>query len=134
MGYVTIYNDVKEIRATEKLLDKLYDAAKLGLKGDSLALSAGIHPQQYKRLCEHDPQVELTVKKGKADAELEHARMLAQASLSGDAKATLAILQHVHGWENKAAQQQFGANGIQIVIGNVDASQPKLIEGTVVDG
>jgi hypothetical protein len=46
---------------------------------------------------------ELAEQKGRADSEKEAALLLRDAARSGDAKATLAILQHTHGWVAKQA-------------------------------
>lgn len=119
MKLTTIPNRVREVRATEKVLTDIYNAARVGLKGDSLALAAGLRPEEYRALVQLDPDVQLQVAKAKADAEMTHAYQLEKASLEGDVKATLAILQHVHGWESKAAAQSFGAGGITINIGEV---------------
>ena len=51
-------------QATEARLEKIYEAAKFGLKGDSLALAAGLTPAQYRRLSEFDPLVEMAEMKG----------------------------------------------------------------------
>ena len=93
--------EIREIRATEARLQQIYDAARLGLKGDSLALASGMLPVEYGRLCQLDPIAEMAAQKGKADAEMAHAGKLSEASMNGDAKASLAILQHVHGWTAK---------------------------------
>jgi len=100
---VSIPFTAREVRATEAVLDRVYAAAHKGMKGDSLALAAGLLPVEFRRLCELDPHVEMMALKGKADSELTHATKLHEASMMGDAKASLAILQHVHGW---AAKQQ----------------------------
>ena len=89
------------VKATERVLDAIYNAAYAGLKGDSLAVAAGLTPSQLNALCELDPAAKDHLQRGRADSELEHARMLAKASMEGDAKASLAILQHVHGWTAK---------------------------------
>ncbi len=89
------------IQATEARLNAVYEAALLGLKGDSLALAAGMLPVEYRQLCQFDPLVDLAAQKGKSDNELRAARKLNEASEAGDAKASLAILQHVHGWTAK---------------------------------
>ena len=123
MGYLSIPHEPRRLRATEAVLDRIYEAAKVGLKGDSLALASGMLPQEYRQLCELDPQALLAAQRGKADAELEHATMLAKASREGDAKASLAILQHIHGWQSKEVQSRFGEGGITIVIGTVEAPQ-----------
>ena len=86
------------IQATEARLDAIYKAASMGLKGDSLALASGMLPLEYRQLCQFDPLAELAAQKGKADNELRAAQKLNEASDQGDAKASLAILQHVHGW------------------------------------
>ena len=41
--------------------------------------------------------------KGRADGEITASRQLHQAAAEGDAKASLAILQNVHGWVAKQA-------------------------------
>ena len=108
------------IKATERVLDAVYNAAHAGLKGDRLAVVAGMTIGQYQQLCEFDPQVREHEIRGRADSELEHATMLAQASRAGDAKASLAILQHVHGW---TAKQQVEVQG------NVSMVLDQVLEG-----
>ena len=93
----------REVKATEARLNAIYDAAKLGLKGDSLALAAGMLPQEYRQLCQLDPIAEMAAMKGRADGEITASKQLHQAAAEGDAKASLAILQHVHGWVAKQA-------------------------------
>ena len=57
------------LRATEQRLDRIYDAARLGLKGDALALNAGMLPQEFRQLCEFDPRAALAGRKaGSAEA------------------------------------------------------------------
>ena len=41
--------------------------------------------------------------KGKADGEIEMAKILHEAALNGDAKMALEILKHQHGWVAKQA-------------------------------
>ena len=95
--------EARKVKATEARLNRIYDAAKLGLKGDSLAMAAGMLPTEYRQLCQLDPIAEVAALKGKADGEIEASRQLHQAAAEGDAKASLAILQHVHGWVAKQA-------------------------------
>ena len=92
-----------EVKATEARLNAIYEAAKLGLKNDTLALAAGMLPQEYRQLCQLDPIAEMAAMKGKADGEVTASQQLHQAAAEGDAKASLAILQHVHGWVAKQA-------------------------------
>ena len=62
---------IREVRATEATLNRIYESAKLGLKGDSLALASGLMPQEYRRLVELDSLAALAEQKGRADGELE---------------------------------------------------------------
>lgn len=91
------------IKATERRLEQVYAAAKQGLKGDSLAVAAGMLPIEFNRLKQMDPLVELAILKGRTDGEQEMATVLIAAAHQGDAKAALDVLKHVHGWS--AAQQ-----------------------------
>jgi hypothetical protein len=94
---------INEVRATEAVLNRIYDAAKLGLKGDNLALAAGLVPRTYRQLCELDPLAQLAEQKGRAEGEMLASSQLHKAAEQGDAKAALAILQNVHGWVAKQA-------------------------------
>jgi hypothetical protein len=93
----------RKVEATESRLKAVYDAAKLGLKGDALALAAGMLPIEYRQLTQLDPVVEMAADKGKADGEIEMAKILHAAAREGDAKAALEILKHQHGWVAKQA-------------------------------
>lgn len=93
----------RRIEATESRLKAVYDAAKLGLKGDTLALASGMLPSEYRQLTQLDPIVELAALKGKADGELALSKVMHDAALSGDAKVALEILKHQHGWVAKQA-------------------------------
>ena len=93
----------RRIEATESRLKAVYDAAKLGLKGDTLALASGMLPSEYRQLTQLDPIVELAALKGKADGELALSKVMHAAALSGDAKVALEILKHQHGWVAKQA-------------------------------
>lgn len=96
---------IRTIKATEARLNRIYDAAKKGLKGDTLALAAGMRPEEFRRLCELDPLAQLAAQKGKADGEMEISGVLHKAALSGDAKAALEILKHQHDWVAKQQVQ-----------------------------
>lgn len=94
---------IREVKATEATLNRIYEAAKMGLKGDSLALAAGMLPAEYRRLTQFDQLAEMAALKGRADGELEMSNELHKAARGGDARAALAILQNVHGWVAKQA-------------------------------
>lgn len=101
MSFHSLPFEPRKIVATEARLNKIYEAAKLGLKGDALALASGMLPSEYRQLCELDPVADMAALKGKADGELEMSQCLHKAAKEGDAKAALAILQHSHGWVAK---------------------------------
>ena len=95
------------LTATEARLERIYAAAKRGLKNEALALAAGLLPQEYRSLREFDPLVEMAEAKGRADAEMELSGHLYDAAQAGDTRAALAILQHQHGW---VAKQQISVD------------------------
>lgn len=112
----------RKVRATEEMLNKLYEGSSLGLKGDSLAYHAGLTTTEYRQLEQFDARVEHAIIAGKADAERELASVLRAAALDGDAKTALEILKHKHNWS--AAQvvknEHTGANGGPITLAAVD--------------
>lgn len=101
--FTSIPLTIREIKATEAVLERIYNAAYDGLKGDSLALAAGLHPTEYNRLLQFDPIAETAEKAGRADAERDMARVLLSAAKAGDHKAALEVLKHAHGWVAKQA-------------------------------
>jgi hypothetical protein len=114
--------------ATEARLEAIYEAARYGLKGDSLALAAGLTPKQFRRLSEFDPLVEVAEMKGRADGELSAAKTMYHAAANGDARAALDILKHQHGW---VAKQQIDVNIDQqiSITGALERAQSRVIEG-----
>lgn len=99
--FYSIPYEPRKLEATEDRLQKIYDAAKLGLKGEALALSAGMLPTEYRQLTQFDPIAEMAELKGRADGEREMSSVLHEAARNGDAKAALEILKHQHGWVAK---------------------------------
>lgn len=120
----------RQIKATEARLQAIYDAAALGLKGDSLALAAGMLPSEYRQLCQLDPLAAMAEAKGRADSESEAANQLRLAARNGDTKASLAILQHVHGWVAKQQVQVDIQQQISITAALQEANA-RVIEGRV---
>ena len=120
------------IEATEARLESIYKAALMGLKGDSLALASGMLPVEYRQLCQFDPLAELAAQKGRADSELRHAMKLNEASENGDAKASLAILQHVHGWTAKTEISVDVYQKISILTA-LEQARSRVSEGLVID-
>lgn len=115
-------------QATEARLEKIYEAAKYGLKGDSLALAAGLTPAQYRRLSEFDPLVEMAEMKGRAEGEYVAAKTLHQAAADGDSKAALDILKHQHGWVAKQ-QIDVSVEGQISVLAALEKAEKRVIEG-----
>lgn len=100
----------REIRATEAVLERLYAAARLGLKGEALALRAGLLPIEFNRLRQMDPVADMAVMKGYADSEAEMSTTLYEAGRNGDIKAALEVLKHRHDW---VAKQQIQVDTTQ---------------------
>lgn len=103
MTWHSLPNEPRKLQATEARLDAIYNAARNGLKGDALALAAGMLPSEYRQLCQFDPLAELAETKGRADGEMEVSGILHNAARQGDAKAALEILKHAHGWTARTA-------------------------------
>lgn len=131
---------VREVKATEAVLERIYKNAKLGLRGRSLALACDLLPEEFRRLCEMDPAAELAEFKGRADAEKEMSDVVYMAARSGDAKAALEMLKHQHEWVAKqqvqinvaqqisitAALEQAQSRVLQLVEEVTDAGTPVL--------
>ena len=132
MGVQSIPLSIRKLEATESRLQAIYDAAKLGLKGDSLALRAGMLPQEYRQLCEMDPVAAMAEQKGRADGEAEASLLLHQAAMGGDAKAALAILQHAHGW---TAKQEISVDVYQkiSITQALAQAQERVIDGLITE-
>lgn len=115
------------LRATEKRLEAIYEAAKAGLKGDSLALAAGMLPKEWRQLQEFDPAVEMAEMKGRADSEMEAARVINAAIAAGDAKVAIEKLRFQHQW---VAKQQIDVNVDQqiSIIGALEAAERRVLE------
>lgn len=133
MTFKSLPLTVREIKATEATLERIYEAAYLGLKGDSLALAAGMLPVEYARLKQLDQIAELAELKGRADSEREHSQHLRDAARNGDAKAALEILKHAHGWVAKQAVSIEVDQRIS-VIDALRAAESRVIEGAISEG
>ena len=122
----------RKIEATEKNLELIYEAARKGLKGDTLALAVGMLPVEYRRLVQFDPIAEYAETKGRADGEMEMAGILRDAALAGDTKAALDILKHVHKWSAPQSVQIQVEQRISILAA-LEEAQTRVIEGQVLD-
>lgn len=128
MTYHSIPYEPRKLEATEARLEAIYTAAKMGLKGDSLAIAAGMLPVEYRRLREFDPAAEFAEQKGRADSEYVASKVLHDAAAQGDAKAALDILKHVHGWVAKQALDISVDQRISITQA-LEMAQTRVIEG-----
>jgi len=130
--FETLHYEPRQLKATETRLKAIYDAAYLGLKGNNLAIAAGMMPSEYRQLCQLDPVAEMAELKGRADSEASNSRALHAAAQAGDAKAALAILQHRHDWTAKQEISVDVFQKISITQALADASA-RVIEGTYAD-
>ena len=128
MSWQTLPFEARKLQATESRLQAIYDAAKIGLKGDALALAAGMLPTEYRQLTQMDPVAEMAELKGRADGEAELSRVMHHAALDGDAKVALEILKHRHDWQAAQRVQLEVTQQISITDALAQAKQ-RVIEG-----
>ena len=132
MTFHSLPYEPRPLTATEARLEAIYQAAKLGLKGDTLALAAGMTPTEYRRLCQMDPIAEYAEQKGRADGEMEMATVLNDAARAGDAKAALEVLRYGHGWAAKQAIEVTVEQKISITAA-LEQAQQRVIELTATE-
>jgi hypothetical protein len=131
MSFQSLPITAREIKATEAVLERLYNAAKLGLKGDNLALNAGLLPVEFRRLCQLDPIADLAVRKGYADAEGEMSQVVYAAARTGDTKAAMDMLKHRHDWTAAQKIEVSGSQAISITLALQAAEQRVINMGTI---
>lgn len=120
--------EVRMVRATEDRLQRIYEGASIGLKGDALAKVAGLTPVEYRQLTQFDPIAKHAEELGRADTEARLSRVLHDQAYSGDAKVALEILKHQHNWV--ATQQINVAVDQRISITQaLEQAQARVIEG-----
>jgi len=127
MTFQSLPLTTRTITATEARLQRIYDAAKIGLKGDALALASGLLPEEYRRLCQMDPIAEMAAQKGRADGEQELATIMMNAAKSGDTKAAEMILKHRFAWVATQHIQVDVAQQISI-IGALEQAEQRVID------
>ena len=120
----------RELKASPDVLERIYEASKLGLKGDAMAFAAGLLPIEYRRLLQLDKAAAIAEAKGRADSEVEAATVLRGAALGGDSKAALALLTHLHDWVARQQVQVDIKSQISIVAALQEA-ESRVIEGRV---
>jgi hypothetical protein len=122
----------RQIKATEAVLTRIYEAAKKGLRGDSLALAAELTPYEYRTLVQLDPIAEYFEMKGRADGEAELAGVMMSAARSGDTKAAMEMLKYAHKWTAPQSVQVQVEQRISITAALEEAKQ-RVIEGLILD-
>ena len=122
----------RELKATPDVLERVYQASRLGLRGDALALRAGMLPVEFARLKLMDPMAEMAEMKGRADAEGDLATTLMAAALDGDTKVALEVLKHRHDWVAKQQVQVDVAQQISVTAA-LEAAQGRLQRGLAVE-
>jgi hypothetical protein len=122
----------RELKATPEMLERIYDAARLGLRGESLALAAGMLPVELARLKIMDPIAEVAEMKGRADSEMEMSRVVFDAAQAGDSKAALEFLRHRHEWVAKT-NVQVDVNTQISVVAALEAANGRLQRGLAVE-
>ncbi len=132
MTFQSLPYEPRPLTATEARLEAIYNAARMGLKGDTLALAAGMTPTEYRRLCQMDPVAEYAEQKGRADGELAMATVLNDAAAQGDAKAALEVLRYAHKWSAPQSIQLQVEQKISIVSA-LEEAKARVIEGSVLD-
>ena len=122
----------RKIEATEAVLERIYLAARKGLKGDTLAYAAGMTPQEYRRLVQFDPIAEYAEQKGRAENEAELAQIMQSAALDGDTKAAMDLLRHVHKW-NAPQSVQIQVDQKISITHALEQAKARIIDGFVLD-
>jgi len=120
------------LAATEDRLTQIYEAAKLGLKGDALALAIDMTPQEYRALVSRDYMAQYAEERGRACGEMEMAKVLHTAASNGDTKAALEMLKYAHGWVAKQAVSVEVNQTISITAA-LEQAKMRVIEGTLAD-
>ena len=117
----------RKLEATESRLEAIMKAARLGLKGDRLAIAAGMMPTEYRQLVQFDPIVEFAELKARTESEMAMSQVLHTAAEQGDVKAATTILQNQHDW---VAKQQIDVNIDQqiSITGALEQAEKRMLE------
>ena len=130
MTFHSLPYEPRKLEATEARLEAIYSAAKMGLKGEALALAAGMLPVEYRQFTQFDPIAAFAEQKGRADGEMEMAQTLYTAAREGDANAALNMLRYSHDWAAKQAIEVTIDQKISITAA-LEEAQRRVIDLTV---
>ena len=132
-GFRSIPFEPRELKATPEILERIYNAAKLGIKGDALAFAAGLLPIELRRLLALDQAASIAEAKGRADSEVEAAAVVRTAAMEGDSKAAIALLTMLHDWMPKQQINVDIKSQISITAALQEA-ESRVIEGRILSG
>ena len=129
-GFRSIPFEPRELKATPEILERIYNAAKLGIKGDALAFAAGLLPIELRRLLALDQAASIAEAKGRADSEVEAAAVVRDAAMGGDSKAAMALLTHLHEWQPKQ-QISIDIKSQISITAALQEAESRVIEGRI---
>jgi len=116
---------IEKIQATQEELERIYDCAYRGLKGDALALASGFLPVDFNRLCQFDNKAQEAVLYARARNEADVSGALMNNALNGDTKAQSIVLTHLHNWQPAKADDS-NSNEIRIVVENANPKKAQV--------
>lgn len=132
MTFHSLPYEPRKLEATEARLEAIYNAARMGLKGDTLALAAGMLPQEYRQLVQMDPIAQYAEQKGRADGEMAMASTLHAAAEAGDATAALNVLRYAHKWTAPQSIEVTVEQKISITAA-LEQAQQRVLELTAIE-
>ena len=119
MFYTVPIAERKRVHVPEQIVERIYDAAYAGLRGEKLAYASGFTPEEFAFLTAANKLVALAIKQGAADNERDVAAALMENALNGDTKAAVVVLTHRHDW--MPAKPEGDPNNQQLTITVVNA-------------
>lgn len=118
--FYTVGYRVREIKATEKVLDSLYKAGYLGLKKDeAIATYCGMNVSEYRQLLANDPNAEAMLNHGRVESETRTSIKLLEQVEEGNIKAIQLKLTHQHDWMPAKPANEADAT-VTIVVKNAE--------------
>jgi hypothetical protein len=101
MDFMGITRETRVLQADNGLLKRIYDAARVGLKGDALAYACNVLPEELGMLQQHDRLAKIAEQKGRADGEFASAKVIMDNIDAGNPEAALNMLRFAHGWASR---------------------------------
>jgi hypothetical protein len=89
-------------------------------------------PEEFRKLCQLDPVVELAAMQGRAEAEATMSQVVYDAALAGDAKMALEFLKHKHDWVAKQQVQVDVTQQISIITA-LEQADNRVQHGLTID-